>query len=193
MMTLKLIPDTPLTFAIPASDDRKSVTDAFYALAQKEAPLSPRHIKKIEPLIDRFFDALELSGRILLTSDVSRLGALARPDGDAVLLLLIFVHDKAGLRDTLTKMFDIYYYDQFSSALISQEIRTAKDALKEAARALNCDLPDALIPGLDDCPLSVQADIFRLLQPEDLGIRLLESGLMAPINSYTCIYHPKPL
>ena len=193
MMTFKLTPNTPQTFSISPDENREAVSSAFYKAAEAAGGLTPKRLKKIEPLTARLFDALDLTGRLLFLTDTSKVGSLAPPDGDPLLLFLIFVRDREDLRGALTKMFDLYYYDLFSSAFISEGIRRAKDALKEAALSAGYDLPDPLIPGLESCPLKAQREIFRLLEPEDLGVRLLSSDLMEPINSYTCLYRPKAL
>ena len=191
MITISFKENEPETFTIDPDEIREAVIADFKERIEPESKrLTARKAERLKALGNQVFESCDLAGRLIFLSPAISDGVLLSPlkAGERGLLYVLFVRDHKGLKASLTRMFDRYYYEIWGGALISQGIRAVDSAVKKAAadRGLLCS--SSVCPGTEGFPLDAQRTIFRLLEPEDLGIRLLDSCLMAPENAFTALY-----
>lgn len=85
-------------------------------------------------------------------------------------------------------MADGMLYDIWANAVLESASSDLRAALKREIRDRGYFVTPSWSPGQDGIALENQRPLFRLLQPEEIGITLGEDDLMSPIKSVTAFF-----
>ena len=152
------------------------------------------------------FDRTTLIGRyrlltvsdVILSDETGEAGVIVENDhfltgsypdaapGGKVLFLIVTLQGLREIAEEISRMSDSYYLEVWGRVFIEQGIAYFRHELRRALKRSGYQPSAFLFPGMKTCRLSNQREIFRILEPEDLGVTLSPGCIMSPEKSFTC-------
>lgn len=83
---------------------------------------------------------------------------------------------------------DAYILDKIASLLVENLARKTQENIVHAAGQKNISCTRRFSPGYGDWNVKEQKEIFRILQPENIGVRLTRHFMMVPEKSISAIF-----
>ena len=124
-------------------------------------------------------DAVRIKGGATL---VSQLLAKVLSCADELVFYAITVHGYEELtKDPDNSMFDSMFYDAWGVGYAMDCHRWIKDAIDERVHASGLHVGRSWIPGEGELELDLQNEVFKILDPSQIGLEISESGRMRPV------------
>lgn len=124
-------------------------------------------------------DAVRIKGGVTLES---QLLANALSCADELVFYAITVHGYEELaKDPANSMFDNMFYDAWGVGYAMDCHRWIKAAIDERVQACGLHVGRSWIPGEGELELELQNEVFKILDPSQIGLEISDSGRMRPV------------
>ncbi|WP_373484402.1 hypothetical protein [Acetobacterium sp.] len=145
---------------------------------------------EIDAVIQSFDVSAILEDRVILKNGEQFSGKMPGrilENSEKVLCFVSTVKDFDCKSKMLTDSMENYFFDCWGSAFIENAEAWLKDYVSNGLSALNLKRTHVWNPGQHQFELNNQRSIFKLLNPEDIGVHLSPSMKMTPIKSISGI------